>query len=151
MRSFTRSPVQLFAIVAACIFLLSFGHARGAEDSVPRPEAEAIKAVIAQQLAAFRADDGDLAFSYASPAIQEKFGSVEEFMSMVRHGYEIVYRPQSAEFLEARRHDGITAQAVHFVGPDGRGTIAIYIMERQEDGSWRIDGVRLIPAEEAES
>ena len=137
--------------MSAFVLFLAIGRPQAAEEDVPQSEAEAIRTVISEQLAAFRSEDGDRAFSFASPEIQRKFGSVEAFMSMVRNGYSIVYRPQSAEFLEARRRDGVTAQAVHFVGPDGRGAIAIYIMERQADGSWRIAGVSLIPAEQAES
>jgi hypothetical protein len=30
------------------------------------------------------------------------------------------------------------------VGPDGQAVIALYVMERQPDGSWRINGVYLL-------
>ena len=70
---------------------------------------------------------------------------------MVRNRYEAVYRPKMVEFLDTRRYDGITAQAVHFVGPDGRGVIGIYRMEQQEDGSWRINGVQMVPASDIAS
>ena len=72
-------------------------------------------------------------------------------MAMVRGGYQPVYRPQSVEFLDARVIDGRTGQAVRFVGPDGRAVIALYTMERQPDGSWRIAAVQLIPAAELSS
>jgi len=34
------------------------------------------------------------------------------------------------------------------IGPDGRGVIALYRMEEQPDGSWRIAGVTLHPIAE---
>jgi hypothetical protein len=72
-------------------------------------------------------------------------------MAMVRGGYQPVYRPQSVEFLDARIVDGKTGQAVRFVGPDGQAVIAIYTMEQQPDGSWRIAAVQLIRTGEVTS
>jgi len=34
------------------------------------------------------------------------------------------------------------------IGPDGRGVIALYRMEEQPDGNWRIAGVTLHPIAE---
>jgi hypothetical protein len=105
---------------------------------------DAIRSVIERQLDAFQRDDGSEAFSYASPTIQRKFRTPETFMRMVRSGYPQVYRPQAVQFegLTAQ-DDGRVVQEVFFVGPDGGGSLALYFMERQPDGSWKIDGVRL--------
>ena len=54
----------------------------------------AIRQVIENQLAAFQRDDGSEAFSYASPGIQRRFGTPDNFMAMVRSGYAAVYRPR---------------------------------------------------------
>ncbi|GAB4353594.1 MAG: DUF4864 domain-containing protein [Kiloniellaceae bacterium] len=121
---------------------------------VERPSAAAQQAIvgtISAQLEAFQRDDGVRAFSYATPALRQLFRTPENFMAMVRGGYQPVYRPRSVEFLDARVIDGQTAQAVRFVGPDGRTVIALYTMERQPDGSWRIAAVRLIPSAELSS
>ena len=133
------------------VLILSPVQAKAGNETVPEADSRAIIAVITAQLRAFRRENGPLAFSYASPGIQEKFGSAQTFMAMVRNGYAAVYRPHAVEFLESRRRGGITAQAVYFVGPDGRAVIAIYLMERQPDGSWRIDGVSLTPVAQSES
>lgn len=141
-----------WALAIALMVSLIAGVSR-AEDARPAPAADqaAIRTVIQSQLAAFQRDDGNAAFSYASPGIQGIFQSPERFMTMVRTGYAAVYRPSEVVFLEARVKDGITAQAVRFVGPDGDSVIAIYFMERQPDGSWRIDGVRILPIAETTS
>ncbi len=125
---------------------------RAEEPGTPSaPDQQAIRGVIEAQLGAFRRDDGMAAFSYASPVIREKFGTPENFMAMVRGSYAAVYRPRQVEFRETRTMAGQTAQAVRFVGPDGKAVLAIYTMERQPDGGWRIGGVYLVEIAEAET
>ncbi len=114
-------------------------------------EATAIRGVIDAQLEAFQRDDGAAAYSYAAPTIQQKFGNVANFMTMVRTGYPAVYRPREVAFLEARVKDGVTVQALRLVGPDGAGVVALYFMEQQPDGSWRINGVTLVRSGEVAS
>ncbi len=108
--------------------------------------AAAIRSVIESQMAAFRIDDGPAAFAFASPGIQAQFQTPEIFMSMVKTGYAPVYRPQSVEFRELMHAAGGPVQVVHIVGPDGSAVLALYSMEQQPDGSWRIDGCTLTAA-----
>lgn len=114
------------------------------EERVALEEVEAIQDTITRQIDAFARDDGDAAFAFASPTIQSIFSDPPTFMSMVRRGYPMIYRPQAFSFLETRHRDGVTAQAVQFIDFNGKGTIALYVMERQEDGTWRINGVTLV-------
>lgn len=109
-------------------------------------DGQAIRGVIERQLQAFQEDDGNEAFSYASPMIQRQFGSAETFMTMVRRGYPSVYRPQSVEFRGVELNDGYAVQEVFFLGPDGRPALALYFMELQDDGTWKINGVRMTEA-----
>jgi hypothetical protein len=108
--------------------------------------AAAIRSVIENQMAAFKVDDGQAAFAFASPDIQAQFQTPDIFMSMVKIGYAPVYRPQSVEFLELMQAERGPVQVVHIVGPDGRAVLALYSMEQQPDGSWRIDGCTLTAA-----
>ena len=142
-------PILLFM----SLLIAPLGPALG-QAQPERPSAavqDAIVAVIQAQLAAFQRDDGAAAFAYASPTIRAKFGTAARFMTMVRRGYAAVYRPQAVEFLEARVVEGRTGQALRVVGPDGQTVIAVYWMEQQPDGSWRINGVTLVPANESYS
>lgn len=125
--------------------LLCFAAAAQSADDTPLGDADrdAIRDVIRAQLAAFRAGDGATAFSYASPGIQRHFGSPERFMSMVRNGYRPVYENRRAYFQEAISADGVVAQKVLIVDRDSRSVTAIYPMQKQDDGSWRIDGCYL--------
>ncbi|MDF1730596.1 MAG: DUF4864 domain-containing protein [Minwuia sp.] len=104
-------------------------------------DAESIRDVISQQIEAFRADDGERAFSFAAPIIRSKFGTADNFMTMVRTGYPDVYRPKAVEFRELKRDGERLIQEVWFLGTGGDSTIGTYIMERQEDGVWKIAGV----------
>jgi ketosteroid isomerase-like protein len=122
--------------------LLIFVAPASAEDAAALDTGEraAIRAVVEQQLAAFQRDDGSAAFSLASPAIQQQFRSPDNFMRMVRTGYLPVYRPREVQFGEITALDGDIVQRVELVGPDGQPAVALYIMQRQPDGSWRING-----------
>lgn len=114
-----------------------------AQAQVSASDQTAIRDVIEGQVDAFRRDDGDAAFGYASPSIQGMFGSSEIFMDMVRQGYRPVYRPRVFEFREIVTLHGMVTQKVHVVGPDGRPVTAFYPMTQQPDGSWRIEGCYL--------
>ena len=115
-------------------------------ESAPSAEVRAaVRRVVERQLLAFQRDDGEEAFSYAAPAIQQHFGTPENFMRMVREGYRAVYRPLQVSFQVAVLREGRLVQPLLVTGEDGRAQLALYLMERQPDGRWRIGGVRLLP------
>lgn len=65
---------------------------------VSNRDREAIRAVISEQLEAFRRDDAEAAFAPATSGIRGKFGSAKVFLEMVRCEYPAVYRPGSVQF-----------------------------------------------------
>ena len=107
-----------------------------------------IRQIIADQMEAFQRDDGVAAFAYASPTIREMFKTPDSFMAMVRRGYAPVYRPRQVEFWDLIEDAAKPTQQVYVVGPDGVPVMALYEMQRQPDGSWRIDGCRLVRSPE---
>jgi len=100
--------------------------------------------VIAAQLAAFEADDAPRAFSFATPQLQEAFGSAENFLSMVRTSYPVVYHHVTVAFLKPDVENGTVMQAVHFTDDEGVLWIALYHLERQQDSTWRISGCQAV-------
>jgi ketosteroid isomerase-like protein len=104
----------------------------------------AIEAVIAAQIEAFLRDDGEAAYAFAAPNVRALFPTVEIFMRMVRSGYQPVYRPQAVRFAETVVEQGEVVQRVLLRGPDGRAHLALYTMERQPDGTWKIAAVMLV-------
>jgi DNA-binding transcriptional LysR family regulator len=122
------------------------GATDGATDrpsALPAPEQAAIRQVIEGQLAAFQHDDGAAAFGYATPMIQQKFGDAATFMSMVKSGYGAVYRPRSVAFDALRDTEFGPDQVLQLIGPDGLSYTAHYIMQKQPDGRWMINGCYL--------
>ena len=114
-----------------------------AQPYLSAPDAAAVREVIEAQLDAFRRDDAQRAFSFAAPGIREQFGSAENFMQMVRTSYGVVYRPRSVKFETFEVVDEQVFQPVRMTDADGQAWVAIYGVERQSDGSWRINGCRL--------
>jgi Domain of unknown function (DUF4864) len=100
--------------------------------------------VIRAQEQAFGRDDATSAYSYAAPAIRELFPGAAVFMNMVQHAYAPVYRHKSFEFGEARVEGDQIAQRVHIIDADGRPWEALYTLERQSDGSFKIIGCMLL-------
>jgi hypothetical protein len=105
-----------------------------------------IRSVIEKQLDAFQRDDAETAFSFASPNIRKLFQTPENFIAMVKADYRAVYRPRSVNFLEPAVIEGLALQPVQILGPDNVAVVAIYTMQRQEDGDWKIDGCEIAPA-----
>jgi len=130
-----------FAFLLAFLFFSALPITAQAEDPAVGPsDAAAIRAVISHQLGAFLKDDQTAAFADASPTIQQIFHDPDTFMRMVRTAYQPVYRSSGVEFRELGPIDGRLVQRVYMVGPDGIAVIADYEMQRQPDGSWRING-----------
>lgn len=129
--------------VLLSLLALPFAAGRAAaygDGPVGDADASEFRRIIEGQIAAFRADDAAGAYAYAAPRVQKKFPDAETFLSMVREGYQPVYRPQSYAFGKAEwSHVGPT-QDVTLIGPDGRPWRATYVMQRTPAGEWRILG-----------
>lgn len=134
-------------LIALLVSLFGMVPAR-AQTATPAFEGAALVEVIEGQIAAFARDDGDAAFALATPDIRRTFMTAERFMAMVRSGFQPVYRPRSYSFGAPAIVEGIPVQPVRVIGPDGRGMVALYRMQQQADGSWRIAGVTLHPTGE---
>lgn len=110
-------------------------------------DSTAIQFVIEQQLQAFQNDNAQEAFSFATPEIQAQFQTPENFIRMVKTGYSPVYRPRSVLFEDVTTIQGKITQLVLLLGPDGVPVRALYLMSKQPEGVWRINGCFLVPVE----
>jgi hypothetical protein len=134
--------MRTFALLAA--LLIALASPAGAGDDVA-----AAQSVIRSQVEAFSRDDAVAAYSYAAPAIHDMFPQADIFMSMVQHSYAPVYRHKSLEFGEAHVADGRVAQRARIVDDNGEAWEALYTLEQQPDGSFRIIGCVLLKAGQA--
>lgn len=108
---------------------------------------DAARATVERQIEAFRRDDAATAYAQAAPQIQSLFPSPETFLAMVRQGYGAVYRARrfSVDRIEDAGDDGL-ALGVTIQDEAGADWAALYSLQKQPDGAWRITGCRLVKA-----
>jgi Domain of unknown function (DUF4864) len=94
--------------------------------------------VIRSQEEAFGRDDAAAAYTFAAPGIKSLFQTPDVFMYMVRNGYAPVYRHRSFEFGEAKIYEGKIYQQVHIIDASGEAWEALYTLEPQADGTFKI-------------
>ncbi len=130
------------ALLAFVFLACALGQALAASDA----DRSAIRGIIQDQIEAFKRDDAARAFLHATPALQNMFGSQERFMAMVKEGYKPVYRPRSYTMGEFKDTPDGTSQSVQIQDLEGMDWVAIYTLEQQPDGAWRISGCFLAKA-----
>ena len=133
--------MRAIVLIAAILFALT-SPARA-------DDVGAAQDVIRAQEQAFGRDDAAGAYSYAAPAIRQIFPQADIFMSMVQHGYAPVYRHKSFEFGDGKTEGSSVAQRVHIIDANGEAWEALYTLEQQADGSYKITGCSLLKAGQA--
>lgn len=131
----------------AVLALLAVGFLAGpavAADEAARSQA---RAAVERQIEAFRKDDAATAYAQAAPSIQTMFPSPDTFIAMVKKGYSPVYRARrfSVDRIEDAGDDRM-ALGVTLQDEDGVDWMALYTLEKQSDGAWRINGCQLVKA-----
>jgi hypothetical protein len=131
---------MLRSLIAA-MFLAFAAPVAAQEVLAPNPE---IEAAIAGQFDAFRTEDVEGAWTYASPNIQGLFRTPENFARMVEQGYPMVWAPGEVAFIDLQSFGGIVVQRVQVI--DAAGVVHYLGYQMVEtDGGWRINGVQLLP------
>jgi hypothetical protein len=136
-----------FTMRAAALLLLALiAFAAPAKAGV---DVAAAQSVIRAQEQAFARDDAASAYSYAAPTIHQLFPRADIFMTMVQNQYAPVYRHKSFELGETRTEGNWVAQRVHIIDANSEAWEALYTLEQQADGSYKITGCTLLKAGEA--
>jgi len=135
-------------ILATCgaLAALIASPAQAAEAKLSKAEWQAIQRVISDQLAALKAGQEAKAFSFATQRIQTQFGDAQAFMAMVRASYSPLLDARYTEFLEGAVIDGTVVQPLRLIGRDNTVLVALYTMEKQKRGGWRISGCVIAPS-----
>jgi hypothetical protein len=123
--------MRVSILLMACLTVLA--APAGATDDVATAQT-----VIRSQERAMISDDAEAAYSYAGPPITSMYREADIFMWMVRRGYAPVYRHQSFEFGEGRILGDQITQEVHIIDVEGVAWEALYTLEQQSDGTWKI-------------
>jgi hypothetical protein len=135
-----------FGLGLAVLYALDTSAALAATPPMRASDWKSIKRVIAAQRAALIAGEGEKAFAYATPAIRAQFGDPDSFMAMVQVGYPALLSARYTEFLEGAVIDGLIIQPLRLVDADNSVRVALYTMEKQKGGAWRISGCRIGPS-----
>lgn len=110
----------------------------------PDQDAKAAAQPVMQQLEAFRRDDYDTAYTFASEEIKTRFDR-QAFERMVKTGYPEIARSTYAVVSGTRvAPDGHVYLTVKVRGANGASVEAVYDMV-WENGGWRINGVAAKP------
>jgi hypothetical protein len=139
--SLSGAMARLAAVAVACWI----GTA-AAQTAPTAAEWQAIQQVIAAQRAAIIAGEAEKAFSYASPGIQQQFGDAAGFLAMVDAAYAALESARYVEFLEGAVIDGLVVQPLRLIDADNTVRVALYTMEKQANGEWRISSCRIAPS-----
>jgi hypothetical protein len=129
-------------VVVVVLALLSCAGMSLAQQAKPAPK-EAMEPPM-KQLEAFRRDDFDTAYSFASADIQQQFDR-QAFEQMVKGGYPEIARSTSAAVAESiLGPDGTVYVTLKIRGSNGKSIEALYELVLEE-GKWKINGVRSRP------
>ena len=102
-----------------------------------------IQNTISNQLEAFASDDFTEAFTHASPGIKDIFGSVENFSTMVKKGYPMVWRYDNFQFLKLEETPQGYSQTVRITDKKAELFLLKYFMTNIS-GIWKISGVSIV-------
>ena len=127
--------------------LLSVASAPIALAQASSPMADA-RHIIEQQLAALERDDAVEAYSYTAPEIQAQFPDANLFLTMVSAAYAPMHRHRSVEFGPAAEQEDTVAETVIFTDDDGQVWTALYKLDKQPAGGWKISGCALAKTED---
>ena len=114
--------------------------------ALPASEWTTIQRMIGDQLAALRSGDAVRAFSFASMGIRDQFDDAPTFLLMVRQRYAALLTARYTEFLEGAVIDGHTIHPLRLVMSDDTVLVALYEMQRDGRGGWRIAGCVIAPS-----
>ncbi len=130
------------AVLILCAASIASQTAAWAQDPI-----ETSRAMIEAQIKAFLKDDPEAAYSYAAPGIKALYPDKNVFFAMVKKSYEPVYHPGNYAFGRSRSIDdgAVIYQEVLISGRDDKDWTAIYQVSRQPDGSYKINGVQIVP------
>lgn len=108
----------------------------------------AVRDIIARQLQAIHDRDSGLAFSLATSDFHDKFGDARGFMNHLRYRSRGIYDFDTFRFLDGYVVGNALVQRVE-IHPhhSARPILALFRVERQENGSWLVDSFTVLADE----
>lgn len=106
-----------------------------------------IRQLVEKQLQAFQDNDRETAFALTSPTIQSKF-TQQDFIAMMLTQYRPMVKPRSIMFRGFTLINNFPALVSMIMNQQGNLSKAIFIVQLQQDYSWRIHGYELVSINE---
>lgn len=122
--------------------MLAFSAMANAQTNLVQLSASQL--VVENQIKAFHQRQHEEAFNYAAPALRIVFRDVENFIRMVKRGYNPIYAAQHWAFGRSRTDGAQIHHEVLISGPKGGEWTALYSLQKQADQKWKIVGVQLL-------
>ncbi|PSB11703.1 hypothetical protein C7B62_04735 [Pleurocapsa sp. CCALA 161] len=101
-----------------------------------------IRQLIENQLQAFQANDLATALSLTSPKIQHEF-TPPEFSQIISDKYGALLKPRSVMFRGFTLVNNFPALIAMIMDREGNLVKVIFIVQHQQDYSWRVHGYEL--------
>lgn len=134
----------MHGFLVALFMVLMAGHAASQETSLDmKAQAQAVREVVHLQINALADDDAEKAYSLTTSATQQLLGSPNNLLSFIKDEFAPIYRPRHAMFQETEIIGQHALQIVQLIDSSGLIWIAIYQVELETDGKWKVDGCRL--------
>lgn len=115
-----------------------------AADEITQEDKIAIHAVVQSQLDALAQDDADTAFALATADSRNRLGDPDTFLRIIKEHFTPIYRHQRALFSAPEMIAGHMVQIVRLTDGDNSVWLAVYQMQREMDGNWKIEGCKLL-------
>jgi hypothetical protein len=113
--------------------------------SMSKDDVLAIRTVIETQIEALHNADFTRAYSCVSPATQSQYADAKAFIEAVKTSYEPIFDSHSVVFEDPKEVMGLVSQPVLLLSGEGDMVMASYLMEKLENGDWKINGCYLAP------
>ena len=112
--------------------------------TVGQKEVKAFREVIALHINAINSNDAEAAYRLATPQIQSLFPTPQAFMRTARKLYQPIYEAEQYSFEKAIVLEREIIQPVRIAMSPDLPLLAMFILEQQSDGAWKIGGCVLL-------
>lgn len=102
-----------------------------------------IRQSIEQQLEAFQAGDFAAAFALTSPIVQNQL-TLQDFVRAINSKYQALLAPRSIMFQGFTLVENFPALTTLIMDRAGNLTKVIFVVQHQQDYSWRVHGYELV-------
>lgn len=126
------------------IGLCGFWTHAAAIDTISAADAVAIHDAVRTQMNALSNDDADGAFELTTQEKRHLIGSSDRFLRMMKEEYNPLYRHLGVIFSSPEIVDGDAVQVVRVTDGAGKVWLAVFWMQQEGDGVWKIDGCHLL-------